>query len=89
MTNPHFWHNIDSEVALRVPLGPQVACFDSGWHEILALRALDEHKEGPQERTLDPKRSRGATVPRPYLRYEVPRGATDHQKVCVSMWQNE
>ena len=25
MTIPHFWHNIDSEVALRVPLGPQVA----------------------------------------------------------------
>ena len=25
MTIPHFWHNIDSEVALRVPLGQQVA----------------------------------------------------------------
>ena len=83
MTIPHFWHNIDSEVALRVPLGPQVACVDSGWHEMLALLALDDHKEGPQERALDPKRSRSATVPRPYLRYEVLGGATDHQKVCV------
>ena len=35
----------------------------------LALPTLDEHKEGPQERALDPKRSSGATVPRPYLRF--------------------
>ena len=53
MTIQHFWHSICSEVALMVPLGPQVACFDSGSHEMLALRALDEHKVGPQERVLN------------------------------------
>ena len=25
MTIPHVWHNIGSEVTLRVPLGPQIA----------------------------------------------------------------
>ena len=88
MTIPHVWHNIDSEVALWVPLGPQVACFDSGWHEMRALLALDEHKEGPQERALDPKKSRGATVPRPYLRYEVARGATHHKRLAEIIWES-
>ena len=67
MTIPNLWHNIDSEVDLRVTLGPQVACVDSGWHEMLALLALGEHKEGPEERGSDPKKlprcNRTSTVP--------------------------